>query len=830
MQINKVYIEQFGKIERKEIAFRPGINIIYGENESGKSTLEHFILTMFYGHKTSKKYGIDARMKYIPFGKDFSLGRLIFEKDKKSYVIERKIGQKRKDDFFRSYEESTYDQASFDENLGKVLFDLDLEPFLKTLFITQNGSKFFPENDESLNTKLTNLLETGDEEVSFTKAMDTIDKEMRLIKGPRKVGTLDELYEKLRVSYKRLEAARICQEKTDQIDKNLDILENKLTSLETKREKISHLKGQLHLYGVQGEVFQIFKNLKSIQVIKKDHQTGKGVIGPHELQSFRELLEERVELGDVIEEISEKLLKCSRKLISLAMEREPYRGYAELPTNIALTLVHMQGEEKLISEKLKQFDTNNLYSSGFFEKQEELKKLLHQYEVHLKKLRPLKKRFILGVLSGLIALVLFASLYKNGWYGVIGAIFLCITVLLVKPFNLKRKSNLLLKIEKIEGKISALALALEMDPMEVIKAKRLIDKLPKKRELIELENQLEKIQAGAQDYFRTTGTQNLESFIHDQEIFKTIDTQYKILFQEQIILEKEFAIQKEKDAQSWDKLLKRLVIYGYDKEQYEPDEFLDGYEHKMLRELDLLSQEDSFTYSLKSLIGDKSEEQFMEEIEIMNQMGLTKELNLSQVQEIEEKCSCEADDLREEITKLTKEKGILLGEEPLPIEDEISILLEEEIRLKRRYLVLQTTKELMLASYDELREKFIEELNQNVSTIFKTITKSSRTVKVAECFSMNLEEENRIRPEDYLSKGSLDQLYFSLRLAMIDLIFQGETVPIFLDEPFASYDGYRLHTVLNYLIKRADKYQIFIFTCHEREMAILKDFGHIIRL
>ena len=49
MKIQKLQINGFGKLKNKEVRLNDGINIIYGENEAGKSTLLKFISAMFYG-------------------------------------------------------------------------------------------------------------------------------------------------------------------------------------------------------------------------------------------------------------------------------------------------------------------------------------------------------------------------------------------------------------------------------------------------------------------------------------------------------------------------------------------------------------------------------------------------------------------------------------------------------------------------------------------------------------------------------------------------------------------------------------------------------------
>ena len=49
MKINKIKINSYGKLKNKEINLENNLNIIYGQNESGKSTLLKFILNIFYG-------------------------------------------------------------------------------------------------------------------------------------------------------------------------------------------------------------------------------------------------------------------------------------------------------------------------------------------------------------------------------------------------------------------------------------------------------------------------------------------------------------------------------------------------------------------------------------------------------------------------------------------------------------------------------------------------------------------------------------------------------------------------------------------------------------
>ena len=49
MKIKQISIKNFGKFQNKAFSFSPGLNVVYGENESGKSALHTFLLSMLFG-------------------------------------------------------------------------------------------------------------------------------------------------------------------------------------------------------------------------------------------------------------------------------------------------------------------------------------------------------------------------------------------------------------------------------------------------------------------------------------------------------------------------------------------------------------------------------------------------------------------------------------------------------------------------------------------------------------------------------------------------------------------------------------------------------------
>ncbi len=84
--------------------------------------------------------------------------------------------------------------------------------------------------------------------------------------------------------------------------------------------------------------------------------------------------------------------------------------------------------------------------------------------------------------------------------------------------------------------------------------------------------------------------------------------------------------------------------------------------------------------------------------------------------------------------------------------------------------------------------------------------------------SVRIPETRRIEahPEKLLSKGAVDQIYFALRLAMVQVMNgAGESIPMLLDDPLANYDDDRLRETMAVLAEMGRETQILLFTCRE---------------
>ena len=72
-----------------------------------------------------------------------------------------------------------------------------------------------------------------------------------------------------------------------------------------------------------------------------------------------------------------------------------------------------------------------------------------------------------------------------------------------------------------------------------------------------------------------------------------------------------------------------------------------------------------------------------------------------------------------------------------------------------------------------------------------------------------------LKDSQFLSTGTEDQLYLSLRLALAELMTeQTGLLPLLMDDPLAQYDDKRMEQTVEFLPKYAADRQVILFTCH----------------
>ena len=199
------------------------------------------------------------------------------------------------------------------------------------------------------------------------------------------------------------------------------------------------------------------------------------------------------------------------------------------------------------------------------------------------------------------------------------------------------------------------------------------------------------------------------------------------------------------------------------------------------------------------------------------------EIILEEITQEEEKVPIEK--LRWEkahITEELKEKTIQydnLGEQLSEL-DEINEQ-SREYEMKRQ--AVQMAAEHLEQLSGAMRGYLKRDLNEKASAIIREITGGKYTKLVTdEKLHVSLVTGEKLVEIEQVSRGTVEQIYLALRMAVGELLCE-EEMPVILDDVFAYYDEERMLQTLKWL--KAHKKQVLLFTCQKREEQVMKEAG-----
>lgn len=153
--------------------------------------------------------------------------------------------------------------------------------------------------------------------------------------------------------------------------------------------------------------------------------------------------------------------------------------------------------------------------------------------------------------------------------------------------------------------------------------------------------------------------------------------------------------------------------------------------------------------------------------------------------------------------------------------------LEQEVQASQATVQETEIQALNLAMFtiSTLSERFQSQvgdrLRARTSRILSEITGGKyREVLLDRDFRMTVNTRDRLVALESLSRGTLEQIYFALRMAAGELLCKEEIFPVILDDVFGMYDEDRLTAVLGWLAQQ--ERQVIISTCSKREMELLE--------
>lgn len=243
MIIKEVNIGKFGKLENQKYQFAPRINVIYGANESGKSTLMQFLKAMLFGlEKTRVRKTLDTYNRYEPWDTPaYFYGSMVFETGDQQFLLERNFYHKEKRARLvniRDGEELSVEYGDLDMLLGNV----SAAAYENTCCIGQEQLLPGRELGVLLEDERSNLAQTGSGDFQLSKALQELEQKRKNAEKTRK----------------ELEQQRLSH--IHQLEVNQQVLERDIAGLKAQQEKQSTQQGT-----VQEQVRALQQQMEPVQ-------------------------------------------------------------------------------------------------------------------------------------------------------------------------------------------------------------------------------------------------------------------------------------------------------------------------------------------------------------------------------------------------------------------------------------------------------------------------------------------------------------------------------------------------------------------------------------
>ena len=197
MQIKRL-AAAFGKLERDELDFEPGLNVIEAPDESGKSAWTAFLRLMLYGPDTRSHGADEDKRRNLPWSGSVTDGVLEAETDLGAVTLTRRTARADAPmGSFSSVYTGTRDRvaALTSSGCGEAILGVPQDVFERSVYIRQAGVA--AEQSGELKQRIASLLTTGEENTSFTDAAGRL-RSQRNARRYQNTGLLSQADEEIR--------------------------------------------------------------------------------------------------------------------------------------------------------------------------------------------------------------------------------------------------------------------------------------------------------------------------------------------------------------------------------------------------------------------------------------------------------------------------------------------------------------------------------------------------------------------------------------------------------------------------------------------------------
>lgn len=313
MKIKEIKINNYGILKNKKINFENKLNIIYGKNESGKSTLLNYIKNIFYGISKNKNgKNISEYEKYLPWNEEEFSGKIKYELDNgENFEVFRDF-KKKNPKIFNSNLEDVSGQFNIDKKDGSKFFydqtKVDEDMFSSTVLSMQQEVKLSKSDQNVLVQKVANLAASGEDTISYKRALDRLNRSQL-----EEVGTERSQEKPINKIRKRLEDTLI----------DIETIKNKKDSLENLQGQIEEIKQEIEKKELKNYAILELHKIKSVNEIEKEKIKVKEEINNEKKEKINKLnlekneLDRKKEINDLNNKKNIKIKQKNNKKINL---------------------------------------------------------------------------------------------------------------------------------------------------------------------------------------------------------------------------------------------------------------------------------------------------------------------------------------------------------------------------------------------------------------------------------------------------------------------------------------------------------------------------------
>lgn len=766
MKINSVNIASFGGLKNKQIDFSNGFNALYGENEKGKSTLMAFIKMMFYGSdRGSSALKKNIRKKYTPWDNSQMAGSIDFTLNGKNYRLEREFRASNSTDKVTIIDLDLGERKTVSADVGNELLGLSAAAFERSVFIGQLG---FPERDDTasgeINSKLSNISSSGDETISFEEVNTRLEKaKLTLMSKSGKAGEYDK-------------NLKVLNEIKDKIEASTQAA----VLFQSKRNAAKSLESQIVVLQKRAD------EIKAKISLEQDARNAEKLKEFLELKAKLDLLTNGIKLNDgslADEMYIRKLQFCSSKTASFEERAENKRAEIErVKRSIELILnppsdANIETAEEL-ENSISQLEKDLAASKSVLKTAEENVQKSSTEKAPKKAFWPYIL-LILGLISGAAAGVL--GIEKYLYLAILGIALLVAFIISATALGAKAK-----KMAKLAQK--ALFEAQEKVKKLNVETAKLNETLFQKKVKLEA--------------IRTALNANRDA-LSEQE------TELQKLKEDLAVLEK--------DCQKERSVLAELLA----KCNSGHIAFADILNELTEKNAALKEIKTNIQYLSKDL-GEITLEEATEKLKVIESKEIDLTADFDALKEEYDQIIAEIGNSKAEIATLAAEaKAIISKSEDPELLKKQARELAKTLKSQKEFCDgITLAQEVLLESFAELRRSYGSVLEKKAGELFAGLTGNKYSgLSVSKSLDINVTQKDVFgeKEVDYLSSGTADQAYLSLRLALSSLLCEkGEALPILLDDALTQYDDTRLKLALEFLSDYAKEHQILLFTCHSQ--------------